>query len=81
MSTGFLIAFGLGLFGIIIIGIVGAIATIEAIDEQNERAKWEQWSKQRRENSQHKAMRKKKQGAWHTTTASAIKYVEVVVIL
>ena len=81
MTTGYLIALGLGLFAIILIGIIGCIGTIEAINEQNERAKWEQWSKQRRENSQSKVMTKKKQDAWHMNIASVIKYVGLVVIL
>ena len=51
MSTGYLIAIGLGLLSFIIIALLGAIGTIETIPEQNERAKWEEWSKRRRENS------------------------------
>jgi len=49
--SGYLIAFALVLFGIVMLGILGCIATIEAINEQNERAKWDAWSKRRQKNS------------------------------
>ena len=41
MSTMMLVAFGIALFGIVILGIIGCIATIEEIDEQNKRARFE----------------------------------------
>ena len=51
MTTGYLIAVGLGLFAFIIIALLGVMGTLEAINEKNERAKWDEWSKRRRENS------------------------------
>ena len=36
-----LVAFGIALFGIVILGIIGCINTLETIDEQNKRARFE----------------------------------------
>lgn len=40
MSTMMLVAFGIALFGIVILGILGCIATIEETEYQNYKARY-----------------------------------------
>ena len=84
MTTGYMIAIGIGLFSFVMIVLLGVIGTFEAIERKNNQARWkqwEEWSKKKQKNSQPKVRPRKKQGHWHTTTASAHNFVEVVVIL
>ena len=41
MSTMMLVAFGIALFGIVILGIIGCIATIEEVEYRNYKARYD----------------------------------------